>query len=392
MGAGPAASRVTGASLTGDLRPAQTDAMATSTQDPGVVDALTLAALYGDEVLLGTARDTHRAVADRIFGLLGPLGRVPRVIHDGVSTGVYGGLGLGLAGAAKGLGAVSGGPRLAPGVHSAIAGIVGDRLRDDDHPMHFEMGVRLRGESVPVDPAHLAAAYPGATDKVVVFLHGLCETESYWHREDRPSYGQTLATQGWTPVFLRYNTGLSIRENGVALAALLCSLSQAWPTDVRRIALVGHSLGGLVIRSACVVAAEERWQDRVSDVVMLGSPHLGAPLARQAKAGGALLKLIPEAAAFGRIIDHRSVGILDLECELEADNLEHIDYRIVSGQMRGLAGLLLGDLLVSRDSASGRVRGREAFPGADAIHLADTHHFGLLNHPDVHEKLKEWLA
>ena len=59
------------------------------------------------------------------------------------------------------------------------------------------------------------------------------------------------------------NTGLPIAENGVAMAALLDRLVTAWPTDVRRIALVGHSMGGLVMRAACAVNtdSESPWTD-----------------------------------------------------------------------------------------------------------------------------------
>ena len=367
--------------------------MTSTSGGPGVVDALTLAPLYGDEVVLHTVRDTHRAIAKRVFGAIGQPGRVPRLVHDGIAETVYAGIGLGLSatGAALRL-ARGGGPRLAPGIQSAITGVVGDRLRDEAHAMHFEMAVRMRGEDVPVDHAHLAATYPTATGKVVVFVHGLCETENFWNRADVPTYGQTLATAGWTPVFLRYNSGLSIRENGAALAGLLQALADAWPVGVDRIALVGHSMGGLVVRAACAVDGSHDWTARVSDIVTLGTPHLGAPLARQARVGGGLLKAFPESAAFGRIIDHRSVGISDLEAVLDLPNLGHVRYRLVSAQLGGAAGFLLGDLFVRRASAYGRSRRNDLFPGAEVVHLANTHHFGLLNHPDLHAKLKDWLS
>jgi pimeloyl-ACP methyl ester carboxylesterase len=367
----------------------------TTAGGPGLLEALTLAPRYGDEVLLHTVRDTHQAIAGRVFGLLGPVAAVPRVVHDGIAGSVYAGLGAGLAAGSVALRAAgAGGPRLAPSVQSAIAGVIGDRLRDEAHPMHFEMAVRLRGEDVPVDHAGLAAAYPRATGKVAVFLHGLCETEAVFaFRADRqPTYAQTLVSAGWSPVFVRYNSGLSIRENGAALASLLQAVVASWPAPVDRMALVGHSMGGLVARAATGIAGSHDWPTRVSDIVCLGTPHLGAPLALQASTGGRLLKLLPESAAFGRIIDHRSLGIRDLEAALDLPNPEHVRYRLVSGQLKGVAGVLLGDLLVRRGSAYGRSRRSELFPGAEVVHLADTHHFGLLNHPDVHDKLKEWLV
>ncbi|HSV39274.1 MAG TPA: hypothetical protein VLI04_10985 [Nocardioidaceae bacterium] len=365
------------------------------TQAAGVVDALALAPLYGDEVLLHTVRDTHQAIAKRVFDLLGPMAAAPRAVHDGISAGVYAGIGAGLAAAGVALRAVEGsGPRLAPSLQSAITGVIGDRLRDETHALHFEMSVRMRGDDVPADHAYLAAAYPNATGDLVVFLHGLCETEAVFNyrHEESPTYAQAVALQGWTPVFLRYNSGLSIRENGAALASLLQQVVDAWPTEVRRVVLVGHSMGGLVVRAATALSGSHDWPDRTTDIVMLGVPHLGAPLARQAMIGGGLLKVLPESAAFGRIIDHRSVGIRDMEVALDAPNLDHVRYRLVSAQMKGIAGVLLGDLLVRRPSAYGRSRRDDVFPGADTVHLANTNHFGLLNHPDVHTKLKEWLS
>ena len=108
---------------------------------------------------------------------------------------------------------------------------------------------------------------------------------------------------------------LSVAENGVALSSLLQSLVDGWRVEVRRLALVGHSMGGLIARAACAVASgqEDAWTGLVSDVVTLGTPHLGADLALGVSHGSRLLAVAPEAAAFGRFLDHRSPGIRDLE-------------------------------------------------------------------------------
>jgi len=247
----------------------------------------------------------------------------------------------------------------------------------------------------------------------VVFVHGLCESEDVWQRASRPrradgsslpSYGARLAVEGWTPVHLRLNTGLPIQENAVAVAALLVRLVEAWPVPVRRIALVGHSMGGLVLRAACAVAVDapaagRPWTELVTDVVTLGTPHLGAPLERVVAAGSGLLGRLPEAAPFGRILEHRSVGILDLRRGLAPDvqNLPHARYHLVAGSLsaspRHPVALGVGDLLVQPRSAFGRPRrGPEMFPGADTLHVPGADHFDLLNHEQVHAALLEWLA
>jgi len=79
-----------------------------------------------------------------------------------------------------------------------------------------------------VEPAALRAAFPDAGARLAVFLHGLTESEASWcfhaeqhHGRRDVSYGTQLRDDlGLTPVYLRYNTGLHISENGRSLARL----------------------------------------------------------------------------------------------------------------------------------------------------------------------------
>ena len=209
-----------------------------------------------------------------------------------------------------------------------------------------------------------------------------------------------LAERGWTPLMLRANTGLPLRENGAALTALLQRVVEAWPVPVTRIALVGHSLGGLVMRAAGAVASEveEPWSGRVTDVITLGTPHLGAPIAWGIGHGSRGLGRLPETAAFGRILDWRSRGVHDLVAGLAEDvpPLPHARYHLVAATLtsseRHPVGHVVGDLLVRPRSAYGRDRRRTLFPDADVLHVGGTDHFGLLNHPEVHAAMKRWLA
>jgi hypothetical protein len=137
----------------------------------------------------------------------------------------------------------------------------------------------------------------------------------------------------------------------------------------------------------------------VSDVVTLGTPHLGAPIARGIGHGSRGLARLPETAAFGRILDWRSVGVHDLVAGLAEDvpPLPHARYRLVAATVttrpRHPVGHVVGDWLVRVPSAYGQDQyGEDLFPGATRLHLGRTDHFGLLNHPRVHEALREWLA
>lgn len=383
---------------------------------PSLLDALALLGEVADEIVVGTVRDTHFAVADRVEGLArastGGGSAVPRLVHRGIASAVYGGLSLGLRAASKGLDAAAArgiGPALEDDdrgrfLTSAVNGIIGDRLARERPRLAIPMAVRASGHDVALDADGLAAAFPRATGRVVVFLHGLCESDASWNRGGEvrgTTYGETLAAAGWTPVFLRANTGLGLRENGVALSALLQELTDAWPVGVTRIALVGHSMGGLILRAAGAVATEvaRPWTDLVSDVVTLGTPHLGAPIARGVGHGSRGLARLPETSAFGRILDRRSVGVHDLVAGLAEDvpALPHARYRLVAATLtsspRHPVGHFVGDLLVRVPSAYGRdPYGAELFPGATVLHVGGTDHFGLLNHPEVDRALRDWLG
>ena len=66
------------------------------------------------------------------------------------------------------------------------------------------------------------------------------------------------------------------------------------------IALIGHSMGGLVARSACHYAPAGAWRERVRHVFMLGAPHKGAPLELAANAACHALSRLPETRPFAR--------------------------------------------------------------------------------------------
>ncbi len=390
---------------------------------PGVLGALALAAEAADELVLGTVRDVHGAVAGRVWSLVGPgaaagarAAAAGTSAHGRISSAVYAGIGGSLRAGARGLRAADRaseragvGGRLEDShrgrmVLSAVNGLMGDRLAETQSDLAISLAVRRHGRDVALEREPLAEAFPRATGDLVVFLHGLGETETVWQvraAESGGSYGARLAADSsWTPVYLRANTGLPVAENGVALAALLDRLVEAWPVAVRRIALVGHSMGGLVMRSACAVVSDApgQWNRRVTDVVTLGTPHLGAPLERGVALGARALGVLPESAPFGRILEYRSVGILDLRAGLAPDvqNLPHAKYHLVAatlhGSFRHPVSEAFGDLLVRYPSATGRPRrGEEMFPGADVLHIKGDH-FDLLNHEDVYTALRGWLA
>jgi len=292
------------------------------------------------------------------------------------------------------------------------------------------MTVRADGRAVPVEPAALADAYPVAGSRLAVFLHGLTETESSWcyrserhHGRAEVSYGTQLHDDlGLTPVFLRYNTGLHISHNGRSLDRLLGALVEAWPVPVDDVVLIGHSMGGLVARSALHHAGggtpdARAWTRLVRDTVTLGTPHLGAPLERGVHRLTAALATLPETRPLARLLALRSAGIKDLgrgtlvEADWSGRDLDartpgvhtHVPLldgarhfvvlATVSRNPEGRLADLLGDVMVQPRSASGDTGDddRLAFP-ADHVHrIGGLHHLDLLNHPLVYERVRGWL-
>ncbi len=322
----------------------------------------------------GGIQGVHAAIAERVFRALGPRAAPVRAMHDTIARGSYVGARAGIALAGRVAGeAYARRPGAAnPHVVAAVNALRGDALERDGNPVALGMTFRDRGEIV---------ALPSA-DRLAVFVHGLGETEFAWGREP---YGDRLP--GWTPVYLRYNTGRRIADNGASLAALLRD------TDASEIALIGHSMGGLVARSACHHGGD--WTARVRITVSLGTPHLGAPLAQAVHHAGTGLAVLPETRPFANLLNRRSAGIRDLRHGFLLDEIPLLDgatHCFVAATVTRTAshpvGRLIGDALVLAPSASGR--GQLEFQ--HGFELGGAHHLALLNHPEIHERLVSWLA
>jgi pimeloyl-ACP methyl ester carboxylesterase len=381
----------------------------------------------------GGIRDMHLGIAGRAFRGVGPVSRPVQVIHDTLSRRAYDAIGAGAALLGRAVdGAMEQGgvgeevvlstTRRGSAVIAALNGLIGDRLERSGSDLHQPASVRVDGEAVALDAGSVSAAFPDATARLVVFLHGLMGNEYYWdwggaHTGD--TYGAHLAWDlGCTPIYLRYNTGLHVSENGLSIAALLEELVGAWPVEVQEIALVGHSMGGLVARSACHQASESgrRWTEGVRHVVSLGTPHLGAPLEQGAHVAAEALYALPETRMFGAFLRRRSAGIRDLrhgslvdedwrgrdpnalraaackEVPLLPGATHFFVSATITGSPRHPLGRLLGDILVLVPSATGRGPTRRIpFQAERGHHVSPAHHLALLNHPEVYERLREWL-
>ncbi|MBL8307984.1 MAG: alpha/beta hydrolase [Rubrivivax sp.] len=345
-----------------------------------------------------------------------PLGRGPSTPTRGITGLVYrsvrGVMGLVGQGIDLSLGAASGflpegtTPPQRDAVVAALNGLHGDHLLRTGNPLAINMALRHGGQ--PLDPLNPAAGVKAPTGRVLVLVHGLCMTDAQWRRAGR-DHGALLAEAGgFTPVYLRYNSGLHVGDNGERFAALLETLLEHWPVPVRELVVVGHSMGGLVARSACFHAAraDHAWPRRLKKLVFLGTPHHGSPLERGGHGLQRVLQWSPYSAPLAALGRSRSAGIQDLRHgAVTRGRPVHVAlppgvacYAVaatLAGRRQPLAERLLGDGLVAVDSALGRHRdpGRTlAFAPSHQFLSHDTGHLELLCRPEVAARLRQWLV
>lgn len=375
--------------------------------------------------VVGAVAHVHRSIADRTFTAMGPAGEPARALNDVIARGAYAAVRAGHAFAPR-LGAAiavvagkgddqsswNSSPR-SSGWLSALNGLRGDDIAKRYPELAVTMSLRDQSGAgdLPMRADAIKSAIPDAGGKLVIFVHGLCESDRSWrrraeaqHGDPTITYGSLLETDlGWAPVYLRYNTGLRVEDNGRLLGALMTELVDAWPVPVHEVAFVAHSMGGLVVRQACHDAdlAGHAWTTSVRHVVCLGTPHLGAPLARGVDRLVPTLSRIGVTQPLARFLDDRSDGIRDLEHGLGTDTdvpfLRHADWSFIGATVtrdrRHPVGYLLGDLLVRYRSATGDVRvERSSFDLANVEHIGGIDHFDLLNHPAVYAQIAHRLG
>ena len=312
------------------------------------------------------------------------------------------------------------------GAHQAVSvlnGLYGDRLQQQHSPLSLPMAVRAEGRDVPVSIEELQTAYPEATGLIVVFLHGLIETDDWWDmRSERnwghpgESYSRRLRAEGtWTPVRVRYNTGLRVSDNGHSLDDLLDALVAGWPVPVRGLVLVGHSMGGLVLHSALAQASpQRRWPGLVRATVTIGTPHQGAAIVRGVARLNPALARLPGTRWLADVIASRPAGMGDLgHGNLLAQDWQGLDpgaliapagtvplaagirHCVVMGTVPskrdGLMAGWVGDLLV-RPADARLAASRGDVDPRDIRVVGGARHLDLLNHPAVFVHLSEWLA
>ncbi len=365
------------------------------------------------------AQDLHRTIASgpALLGspLQGPASLLTQAIYGtivGATDAVGSSIELAVSQLAPLLGESTPSPQQR-GVVAALNGVLGDYLEHSQNPLAIKMALCTRGAPLALSPRELTTALGKPSPKLLVLLHGSCMHELQWTRHGH-DHGLALARdQGYTPVYLRYNSGLHISTNGAEFAEQMESLVAAWPGPIDEIALLGHSMGGLVARSACHSGERKRhhWRTLVRKLACLGSPHHGAPLERAGNWVETLLGVTPYTAPFVRLGQIRSAGVTDLRFGNVLD--EHWEgkdrfalaqdqrtklslpkgvacYAIAASKSAKPSEAPLGDGMVSVESALGRHRDPErtlGFPDANQTVVYGANHLGLLDHREVYASL-----
>ena len=248
----------------------------------------------------------------------GIAGFVYRTVR-GVTRVVGGGIDAGLALVSPALAGVPN-MRAREAVLSALNGVLGDHLDASNNPLAIPMQLRHSGHALTLTRAGIIEQLPDVSGKIVVLIHGLCMNDLQWKTGGdgmtaEHDHGAALHRDlGFTPVYVRYNSGLHVSTNGREFATTLKTLLAAWPVPVESLVIVAHSMGGLVSRSAFHYGRKARhaWCKSLDKIVFLGTPHLGAPLERGGNWIDILLGATPYASPFAKLGKVRSAGITDL--------------------------------------------------------------------------------
>ncbi|MBF0223931.1 MAG: hypothetical protein HQK76_00625 [Desulfobacterales bacterium] len=311
---------------------------------------------------------------------------------------------------------------LAPGheaILSALNGVLGDHLAISNNPLTITMQLRRNAAPLSIDDHTFSEELLKSGGKIALMVHGSCMNDLQWNRQGH-DHGAALARDlGYLPIYLLYNTGLHISENGRSLSELLETFINQLPQPIEMV-IVAHSMGGLISRSACHYGkiTGHTWLTYLRKIVFLGTPHHGAPLERGGNWLNLLMEISPYSAPFSRLGKIRSSGITDLRYgNLLDDDWKGRDRFEPSGDNRVAAPLpddvqcyaiavtiakepneigdhLIGDGLVTLNSALGRHENNDLnllFPETHQWIGRDMNHLDLLNQSEIYETIKQWL-
>ena len=306
-------------------------------------------------------------------------------------------------------------------IRAVLNGVIGDHLEKNENPLKINMQFRHQAKAMPLDSKSLEKTYKTINGKILLMVHGSCLNDIQWTRKEH-NHGTALAKElHKTPVFLHYNSGLHISTNGQEFNELLEKLIQNWPVPVEELVIIGHSMGGLVSRSALHYGDQQQksWTKHLKKIIFLGTPHHGAPMEKAGNFLDVALEAIPYAKPFARLGKIRSAGVTDLRYgNLLDEDWQNDDRFKMKGDQRqnislpelvecysiaGIAGKetgskssqLLGDKMVGVKSALGQHKNpikNLHFKKENTWIAYESNHSELLSNPKIYTKIKSWMV
>lgn len=299
-------------------------------------------------------------------------------------------------------------------LQAALNGVLGDYLVNSENPLAIPMHFRKDGMILNTD--QLREHVNKHNGKVLILVHGLCMNDLQWQREGH-DHGTKLANElGMQAIYLHYNTGRHISENGKDFAVLMESLV---PLAVHTLEMniLAHSMGGLVSRSALHYAENNNYEcaQHLNKLVFLGTPHQGAALEKAGNWIDMILGSHFYTVPFARLAKVRSAGITDLRYgNIQAGDWQtseqfafNTDQRLptalpsnakcfaIASSAKESKAYAFGDGLVSIKSALGEHENpvyNLLIPDSQKWVGTNINHMQLLNDKGIYEKLKQWLA
>lgn len=292
-------------------------------------------------------------------------------------------------------------------------GVMGDHLVNNNNALAIPMMLYNKDHQLQ---------HRELSGRIIILCHGLCMSHYCWDSEEGNSLGQAISRSQpeSTILYLDYNTGRRISRNGRKFSKLLQSLVDDNP-NISQIDIVGHSMGGLVARSALFYGKQDRldWMKRVGNLITLGSPHHGALLERIGFMVQDIIGKVPFASSLAHLGDMRSAGIIDLRHgsirdadwqSLEGRNVLPQDFRhptrlpsgiktyfiasaLIETHYDSRTTSLLGDGLVSIQSALGEDSGEHTLfvPEGHKAVFYGVSHVNLMYSRRVRNQVVAWL-
>lgn len=287
--------------------------------------------------------------------------------------------------------------QLVSNLRSALNGAFGEHLAKANHLLAIPMGIYRDDRLIPLTPQALSMAWPQNTNRLGIFIHGLVCNEHCWEAApnavDIPR--RLEAEAGYTALTLRYNTALPIVENGARLALLLNELLSVWPYPVQELIIIGHSMGGLLARSAFEQSktTEFNWPALTRMIICLGSPNLGSSIEQLGQLSSTALRLAGMSKPHANIATPGNLDLLDehKDTDLPRPRPPDIAWRFIGGSLTddpdNPLGELFGDGLISLASATPH----ELTGNIESVRLGAVNHMGLLSEPRVYAQIIAWL-